>query len=276
VTRTPGIRCHCAVAWASLKCLNVAAKKRREKESGNWEPGEDVDAVFREAKEAAKARRYKEALAKHIWFHEHALERRPSLSGVRSSYALSAWVELSEQYPPALRALHRMRERAERRVRAGKDVWREFSDFKSINHYLKDTARTVRLFKWMASNDHEGAAQVYSLIEETLYLGGEFDLCGNFIEPAEFDKIRRGYRVNLKFAKDPTIGADHAQWAFRYFTDRARRMVHLLGLNDRTKEARSVARRAAQLFKNAEFASELKRLVSESTPRVRVSERRRK
>lgn len=36
---------------------------------------------------------YKQALEKHLWFHEES-KKSPGMAGVRLSYAISAWINL--------------------------------------------------------------------------------------------------------------------------------------------------------------------------------------
>ena len=75
----------------------------------DWTPPEkpDPEAILQEIREDVKNRRYEVALSKTLWFHENALALRPSLSGVRLSFALSYWLELGEVYPPALEEMKR-------------------------------------------------------------------------------------------------------------------------------------------------------------------------
>ena len=65
-----------------------------------WEPPENPDPqqILHEAQGDFKEQRYKDALAKHIWFHDHALEYQPSMYGVRLSFALSYWKQLSRKW----------------------------------------------------------------------------------------------------------------------------------------------------------------------------------
>src|SRR5688500_5081235 len=88
----------------------------------DWKPPEkpDPSVILNEAESDAGAKRYPDALAKHLWFHENALKYERGLYGVRLSFALGAWFELGKQYPPALEALKEVRDIAGRRVRERK------------------------------------------------------------------------------------------------------------------------------------------------------------
>ncbi len=66
---------------------------------------EDMQKYLQDTQKMVSQGKYKEALKRNIWFHNHALEHRPSMYGVRLSFALSYWKSLGEIYPPAQKAL---------------------------------------------------------------------------------------------------------------------------------------------------------------------------
>lgn len=59
--------------------------------------------------------RHADALRAHRWYHAHALQADDAQHGVRLSFALSSWADLSHVYPPARTALLTARKRAARR-----------------------------------------------------------------------------------------------------------------------------------------------------------------
>lgn len=198
------------------------------------------------------------ALIKHLWFHKHAIRLGQGLSGVRRSYALSAWRDLAEKYPPALKALVKVRTEAERAVWKRNDPWSAFADVSSINDYLNESSRTVALFRALHKRSPHRARRVYHRAEEQLFRAGEFKLCNHYLDPSDrFKTIRRTYRVNLRLAKDPTIGADLVRFAQRSFTDKTTRLVVLLDLNDRHAEAREIARKAVRVWPGGQFQKNL-------------------
>src|SRR5215204_5388143 len=121
---------------------------------GDWTPPAkpDPDKIFTEAKSDAARGRYSDALAKHVWFHHHALKYQPSLYGVRLSFALGAWRDLGAAYPPALDKLKSVRDDTEKAVREGSGTREAFHDFVSINKTLFENDRTRDLFVWLDSN----------------------------------------------------------------------------------------------------------------------------
>jgi len=216
--------------------------------------------VFREAVRDVVAGRHQPALEKLLWFHQNAVRVRPSLSGVRRSYALRAWKDLGDIYPPAMKALRRSRDVARSAVRAhkGRDASDHFADFKAINEYLGEDAKTVRLFKWLHKHQPGKARDVYHRTEAALVGAKEFKLCGAYIDGEEqFTRIRRNFSVNMRLARKPEIGANYREFAYDYFSERAIRLVALLAINRRTDEARRVVVRARRVWSAESFARQL-------------------
>src|SRR5687768_4209426 len=108
-----------------------------------------------------RADKLKLALTKHLWFHKHATRLQQSLSGVRRSYALRAWRDLAAKYPPALKALVKVRNETQRAVWKRTDPWPSFADARSINDYLDDSTRTVALFRALHKRSPRRAKRVY-------------------------------------------------------------------------------------------------------------------
>jgi len=136
-----------------------------------WEPPAkpDPDAILEEARTDVRARRYEDALAKHLWFHRHALEYRKSLYGVRLSFALSNWHQLGKEYPTAMVELKKVRDQARKRVvSAKKDIREPFHDMSSINKYLGDQKQTANVFIRLDKNSPKLAATVYGIAEPDL------------------------------------------------------------------------------------------------------------
>jgi len=60
--------------------------------AADWVPPSQPDpmTILGQARTDAAAKHYADALAKQVWFHEHALDYAQGLYGVRLSYALNA------------------------------------------------------------------------------------------------------------------------------------------------------------------------------------------
>ncbi|HTD86247.1 MAG TPA: serine/threonine-protein kinase, partial [Candidatus Binatia bacterium] len=112
----PGLRKD-KVAPSTTNTPSVAAPQveigaSKELWSPSLGPGEkpQPSKILDEAKEQRQHGEYEQALQRHIWYHNHALEFEPSLTGVRLSFALAEWIELGRRYPRARRALIEIRD----------------------------------------------------------------------------------------------------------------------------------------------------------------------
>lgn len=68
--------------------------------------GNAASRAYDDAKRLEEQGDFAGALAKHVWFHEHALDVDPACSGVRLSFALGSWLQLGRKYPLALETLN--------------------------------------------------------------------------------------------------------------------------------------------------------------------------
>ena len=105
----------------------------------DWTPPENPDPnlILREAKKDASRGDYELALAKQLWYHENAVKLNPSQSGIRRSFALSYWLELGENYPPALEKMRQIRDETKHKIRDPNRVRVRFHDFKALNKTFK-------------------------------------------------------------------------------------------------------------------------------------------
>ena len=132
----------------------------------------DPRTVLTEARELAGRGQYQEALERHVWFHEHALDRDDNLCGVRLSYALSDWVQLGDVYPPARDALVETRNRAAAALKSGDWSQERFHDVARINQQLGAEEETASLFLDLHQSDPVKASPFYSDAEPGLLARG--------------------------------------------------------------------------------------------------------
>jgi hypothetical protein len=164
-------------------------------------PGEkpDLEKIRLEANDLMNRGRYEDALQRYMWYHHHALEDEPSLSGVRLSSGLYDWIELGRRYPKAKQALIEIRDAKTHKFAEGGGYAQLFQDVASINSYLQDDDATSELFKEVEERDKTLAQQCYLYAETVLVERGEYALCLKCIgDPqARFDLLRRGWEMQM-------------------------------------------------------------------------------
>lgn len=216
--------------------------------------------ALEEAKSLAAQGRYEEALDKHVWFHDHALETTPSYYGVRLSFALNEWVELGKKYPKALTKLKEIRDEKTARLLAGEINRATFHDVRSINHYLGESESTVRLFKEIEAARPEFAKSVYTLADKALIAAGEYALARKYLgDPiAYYEEAQRKFEKGMLYAKTGQNG-EAARKAFESnFTDAVIRVITVLDKTDEPKQAREIQSKALAVLDRPEIRDAFK------------------
>lgn len=230
-------------------------------------PNPDPQAILREAQADAAAKRYEDALAKHVWFHENALKLQSSLAGVRLSFALGYWMQLGDAYPPALKKLREIRDQAASRVREGKETFPSFHDYAAINKVLKEDEKSHELFVWLDGHQPDVAKAVFDLAEPALIKAKEYRLCGKYLVSAsEWKSILDLYHLNMRFAEDPKFGKRMREYGERAFSQRTSTLVALLMLNDRKAEAEDIAAKALKEWDDPGFKQQLEKAKQGEVP----------
>ncbi|CAN5794393.1 hypothetical protein BH23PLA1_BH23PLA1_41610 [soil metagenome] len=235
----------------------------------DWTPPENPDpqAILQEAREDTQAKRFETALAKHVWFHDNALSIRPSLYGVRLSFALAYWAELAEQYPPALTKLKEMRDQARQEVLEGNDVRESFHDMNAINRQFGEPAATKEVFETLDAKNPELAKQVFDLAKPALVRAKAYSLLGKYVDPkADFALITLTYSAGKKRADDPRFGARHLDFANKKFANDVTTLVAILAVNDRTEEAEAIAKSARAEWEDRAFHDGLEQALAGVVP----------
>ena len=210
-----------------------------------WAPPEGTDPgdVFRQAVDDRVNGAFANALEKHIWFHDHALELDEAYAGVRLSYNLDEWSNLGKEFPAARSALSDRAEKAKKIVQARMPCFSDaFQDFTSINSYLDLESDTVELFKWINERDHEMAKKVFNLAFPDLLQAKEYFLIGNYIEiEKRLKQISKLYDINIRYKDDPKMGADMLEFAEESYTYGIGSLIAVLVNIGRMEEANYVA-----------------------------------
>jgi len=218
----------------------------------------DPDKVFDEALQAHKDGKYEEALRKHIWFHQYALDYQLSLSGVRLSYALSDWRCLGTKYPDALVALEYFVDKAEDEIKDGGDIYSIFHDFESINEVLGNEERTIALFEWLDRNDGRLAEKVSNLARQALIDAEKYTLVGKYLDSErELDMQLMQLDVVSNFDVPGAKDGEMEAYAYETFSEEIQTMVAILAKNGRLDEIERVSRKVEEKWNNEDFRAQL-------------------
>jgi len=121
--------------------------------AGRDNPKDRVQARHKLAKTLAREGKQAEALKEYLWLFDDGMKREPAFVGVRVSFLLSSIVELGQQYPPAMKALHERRDAAENQLNSGAADAGVTMDFANLNRVLKEENRTPATFDKLPATD---------------------------------------------------------------------------------------------------------------------------
>ncbi len=202
-------------------------------------PG-DPEKVLARARKYFQQGNYEKALQDYIWFHNNALKYKPSLYGVRLSFALLDWIELGKKYPKAHNALIDIRNRKTDLIKKGHGTLELFHDVKSINKYLYETKRTVDLYKEMTVCDFELAKRCYCLAKNDLIAHQEFEICNQFMKAPLFivRDMRQMLDKNIEIYKTNQWADEaHLEWSIQHYLKETEYTLIVLVKNKRFVEA---------------------------------------
>jgi len=234
-----------------------------------WEPGKDPDPqeILNQAENDARAGRYADALAKHVWFHENVLKFDPAMYGVRLSFALSSWKALADSYPPALEKLKAERDEAGANVRAGRVPHQSFHDFAALNHVLGEDGKTRDLFVWLDGNNPKAATEVFDLAQPALVRAREYGICGKYLDPDR--SFRRMLLLREETKNVSTGGADDRglrAFADQSFTNSVTTLIALLVVNERRADADRIADQARNAWDEPAFRDQIEKALKGEVP----------
>jgi hypothetical protein len=219
-----------------------------DSDTQNWKPSKNPDpqVILNQTLDDVRAKRYKMALAKHVWFYENALRIQPGMFGVRLSFALSYWKQLGEEYPPAIAKLRSIQDRLEKKAILEKNLAASntIPDLAAINRTLGEDARTVHVFKKIDKGNAESAKYAFIFVKSALLKSKEYALYGKYVNAQDdFSQIKQHYELDQRLAKDPRFGKDHAEFAKSTFQHDCVTLIAILAVNNRKPESIVIAKR---------------------------------
>lgn len=143
--------------------------------------GEDMRTYLADTKKMVADGEYEEALKRHIWFQDHALENDPAMSGVRLSFALSDWKKLCNVYPPAMVAMKEMRDNKTQKVLDNNTSSQLFGDVVALNRTLGEEVKSVELFEKISAKNPELAKACWPWAKDPLFNVKRYDLIQHHI-----------------------------------------------------------------------------------------------
>ncbi len=180
--------------------------------------------------------KYEEALEEHLRFHKES-KMSPGLAGVRLSFALSQWAELSSKYPKALEAFKAIRDLHETTLLAGGGGFAEFQEFAAFNRTLNEGDKTYELFKQLDAKFPDIAAKCFHVAMDLVIAKKDYALCG-------------------KHLKDP-IRPEFTSYADRTFVNKTCQLIEVMVNLQRVEEAREIQKRALGYFPDAKVKDAL-------------------
>ena len=218
-----------------------------------------ADEALEQAQQFAAQGKFEEALQKHIWYHDHALEINQAHYGVRLSFALSYWIDLGKKYPKALNALKDIRDKKAARLVAGENNRPLFHDIVAINEELCEPLATVEAFKKIQAARPDFASSIAELADKALFDAKEYELERKYLgHPlARFDSLKRSLDCGIEYAN--TRGASsRSRQAFEHnFTHDVVRLIMLLDRTGDKDTARQIQAKALAACDNAAIRAAL-------------------
>jgi hypothetical protein len=234
--------------------------------TADWKPPANPhpEAIFQEARADARAGNFENALAKYVWYFQHAREYKDSLGSFRVD-AIRESFELGKKYPPAMARLRELRDSVNTLVlidaqstserKSDDEIRSEFNDLSNINEVLGDFDQTVATFLQLEGSSPRLAKIVYVLAEEALIKTKKFSTCDKYLDPEkDYARIVHYYRFDIKFADEGKEPGDIRRGhiiAESSFIESGSTLIALLVVNNRKPEAEKIANK---LRNDSQFA----------------------
>lgn len=220
--------------------------------------------ILSEAELDTKAKRYQLALEKYLWIYEKSTVVEPAFIGVRLSFALAAWNDLANEYPPAMKKILEKRDEALRMLNEGRDPQRSFMDLAGINRVLKQVPKTVAAFEQLDKNSPQIAKEVYPLAQPALIANQKFELCGRYLDGIkDYEKLLESFRM-IKTLQGIGDGAV-ARFEGEFFKG-VSTIVFILTVNDRRDEALEIVNKAKEVSNDESFQKMLDEALAGKAP----------
>ena len=210
-----------------------------------WKPPENPDPkqILDEAQNDFREQRYEDALAKHVWFHNHALKYQPSkMYGVRLSFALSYWKQLGDVYPPARKTFIKLRDNKTDLLEQGKGNRNLFHDVMALNRALGEDNKTVDLFRKLDQDQKDMASQCWTTAKRIVVKAKAYDLARKYMGSlgSEFGNIKELYDTNKTLYGGENLGEEFKTFNENNFVEETISLIEVAIALDDIKKAREI------------------------------------
>lgn len=215
---------------------------------------EDMQKYLKDTEEMADAGKHEEALERHIWFHNHALEHEPAMYGVRLSFALSSWRELGKIYPPAMDALIETRNKKVKALLEGKPDTHLFHDVASINRTLEEPEKTVALFVEIDGQEPDVAKRYWDIAKDAVISKKRWDIVGKYLgnPVSEYAKLKESYDRNTSLYTNPNMGGAHFKtYNENSFVEESLKLIECARAMDKPEAAEEIREKASEIVKDS-------------------------
>ncbi|HEY0047266.1 MAG TPA: hypothetical protein VGB44_11195 [Flavobacterium sp.] len=211
---------------------------------------QDFQEYLKETDALIKNGKYQEALERHIWFHDHALDKDNSMQGVRLSFALGDWKELADLYPPALKALTDIRDKKTAEILNTGGTKELFADVNGINKTLGEGGKTATLFEYTFLNKPQLAKMYWYYVKDELFALKRYDLIGKFIgnPMTEYSVLEEHYNRDIELSKTIKInGAMLKSYSENTFVEKSIQLIHFAIASNDLKTAKEIQKAALKV-----------------------------
>ncbi len=236
----------------------------------SWSPSENPNPqeILTSASLDRSQGNYADALKKHLWFHENALKIDRSFYGVRLSFALLYWTELSNVYPPAKKAYEEILQQAKLdSIKSDTCCLEAFNDYVSMNRSIDRERDTSEFFIWLDKNKPHLAANYFDHARPALILTKNYQTILKYFDSRlEMAKLKRKFKQNMQFAKSSSDEGEYEEFAINAFTIGAATLVALLVIGEDPEQAHSRADEALRVYDSARFKTQLENALNGVVP----------
>lgn len=162
---------------------------------------------YSEIDDLVKSGKYNEALARHIWFHNHILEYDSSWGGVRLSFALADWQKLGDKFKPAKDSLYKIRDLKTERIMQHGSSEQDFNDVMAINRAMFEDEKTITMFELISEKYPQLANSSLMSSYRTFLDAKRYDLLQKYnVEPLVLYKREKKLHMAIDSSLDLRSG----------------------------------------------------------------------